>query len=173
LARCWNHSSVSRQRFESEAEGSASRGTPVKGRWSKMEPILTILLVVTKCMLHGGDKMDCLHLRHCSLNALGLANSASTFTLNATCRRLPSPGPSTCLSLTRYSSKKRAAKSAENSFPRFFWWEYSMRCSQIARYRFRDLLLWPSRSISTTASATNRPQLQVFRMGLFHDEPPL
>ena len=38
-----------------------------------MEPILTILLVITKCMLHGGDKMDCLHLRHCSLNAPGLS----------------------------------------------------------------------------------------------------
>src|SRR2546429_7381090 len=45
--------------------------SPLKGRWSKMEPILTILLVITKCMLHGGDKVDCLHLRHCSLNAPG------------------------------------------------------------------------------------------------------
>src|SRR6516225_3088983 len=48
-----------------------------------------------------------------------LAKSASTFTSNTARWRQPSRGPSTCVSLTLYSSRKRAAKSAENSSPSF------------------------------------------------------
>jgi len=43
--------------------------TPVKGPRSKVESIPTILFVITKCLLHGGRKMDCLHLRERSFNA--------------------------------------------------------------------------------------------------------
>ena len=43
--------------------------TPVKGPRSKVESIPTILFVITKCLLHGGRKMDCLHLREGSFNA--------------------------------------------------------------------------------------------------------
>jgi hypothetical protein len=38
------------------------RGTHIKGSRSKVEAILTVLYVVTKCILHGGNKMDRVHI---------------------------------------------------------------------------------------------------------------
>src|SRR5215469_17669189 len=43
--------------------------TSVKGPRPKVEPIFTILFVITKCALHGRKKMDCLHSRERSFNA--------------------------------------------------------------------------------------------------------
>src|SRR5487761_132860 len=43
--------------------------TPVKGPRPMVEPIFTILFVITKCALHGGKKMNCLHSRDRSFNA--------------------------------------------------------------------------------------------------------
>jgi len=43
--------------------------TQVKSSRPKVEPILTILFVITKCFLHGRNKMDCLHLREWTFNA--------------------------------------------------------------------------------------------------------
>jgi len=39
-------------------------------------------------MLHGGDEMDCLHLRHCSLNATGLSEIGKCLYAE---RRMPAP----------------------------------------------------------------------------------
>lgn len=43
--------------------------TLMKSGQSKVESILVILFVITKCVLHAGKKMDGLHLRDRSLNA--------------------------------------------------------------------------------------------------------
>ena len=45
------------------------RRTQAKGRRSKVEPILTIQFVITKCVLQGGKKMNCLHLCEGPFNA--------------------------------------------------------------------------------------------------------
>src|SRR5438132_10704796 len=66
------------------------------------------------------------------------AKSASTLTPHTVCLRQPWPVLSPSSSPTRYSFRKRVAKSSENSSPSSFRSENSMRCSQIARYRFRD-----------------------------------
>ena len=41
----------------------------MKGPRSKVESILAVLFVIAKCVLHGGEKMDCLHLGEGSFNA--------------------------------------------------------------------------------------------------------
>jgi hypothetical protein len=54
-------------------------GPQKKGGWSKIEPILAILLEITECVLHGGRKMDCLHTRVSSSNAPVLSKIGKRF----------------------------------------------------------------------------------------------
>jgi hypothetical protein len=45
----------------------------MKGARPKVEATLTVLLVVTKCILHGRSKLDRLHLRERSFDAAVLS----------------------------------------------------------------------------------------------------
>src|SRR6185436_13199327 len=57
---------VQRARFARVEEIQEDREfcrTPIHRRWSKMEAILTVHFVITKCISHFGNQMDCLNLR--------------------------------------------------------------------------------------------------------------
>jgi hypothetical protein len=98
--------------------------TRVKGPRPKVEPILTILLVITKCFLHGRNKMDCLHLREWTFNAPVLGEIGKHLYFE---RDMLAPAIARLIHLlvpdAIYSSRKRAIKSAENSSPSSFRWE--------------------------------------------------
>jgi hypothetical protein len=148
---------------------------PVKGPRPKVEPIFTILFVITKCAVHGGKKMDCLHSRERSFNASVLSEIGKHLYADF---HIPTPAitPPLHLPVPDAILLQKARRHIRGKFISQF----------LSARKFDEVFpdcpipIPRSPAVAQPLDLDHRvsdksPQLQVSRswiLGLFHDEPP-